>query len=172
MRKESLKVIVFTFVIVTLSFGIVLVTSSVYQKKLIAENTGTLPSLTLSDTRGHIHYTQDLRGDVVLVLFNSTCEHCQAELNDFRQNHDRLEQCKTLFVSTEPLNDIRSFSQLIVMDHFPAFTFCHLSLEESIKNFGTTHYPEIFIYRNHALLKHFTGETNVETIINVLAHSE
>ncbi|MBX2901447.1 MAG: redoxin domain-containing protein [Cyclobacteriaceae bacterium] len=101
---------------------------------------------------------------VVLVLFNSTCEHCQYELGQIKEQIADFNQVELVFLSSEPIAVTKhvaaSFKPTANVD------FVKINPENVYENFGTVRYPTILIYNAAGkLVKEFKGETKIEAIL-------
>jgi len=101
---------------------------------------------------------------VILILFNSTCEHCQYELSQIKANITDFNAVELLFVSAEPIEVIKQVaSAFAAADNIK---FIKISPEDVYENFGTVRFPTILIYNTAGkLIKEFKGETKIEAIL-------
>ncbi|MDZ7650681.1 MAG: protein disulfide isomerase family protein [Cytophagales bacterium] len=101
---------------------------------------------------------------MVLVLFNSTCEHCQYELGQIKENIANFNEVELVFLSTESISTIRQVAK--VFESGSNVNFVKIKPEDVYENFGTVRFPTILIYNTAGkLLKEFKGETKIEAIL-------
>lgn len=101
---------------------------------------------------------------VVLVLFNSTCEHCQYELGQINESIANFNEVELVFVSSESIATIKQVAAAFASES--NVNFVRISPEHVYENFGTVRYPTILIYNaNGNLIKEFKGETKIEAIL-------
>lgn len=127
-----------------------------------------IPSLSLLtlDSADHTIKTNQL---TVLIYFNSTCEHCRYEVQDIQKNIKLFESALILFMSSEPLAQIRSFASSSGLTGFPNVTFAKIESDHAASVFGALSVPHIFVYGNEGeLKKEFKGETKAEAIVKYL----
>src|SRR5690606_12566164 len=78
------------------------VSSSQRQPRAGTEPAATIPDFTFYILKSVVRFTKaDLAtaGNIVLILFDPTCSHCQHEANDIGQNYDRVKSAHFYFVS-------------------------------------------------------------------------
>ena len=170
MRKTLLVVIIIVIV------GLVswLVYSSVRkleQKEIRMEIISSIPSLSFQDLNGNPVQLNEINfaKPMVLILFNSECEHCRYEAMSIPENIDRLDEAMIVFLSAEEIDVIRSFGETYgLLEH--ANILCgQVDYPELTAVFKSVSYPNIFIYGNDGrLVKEFRGETKVEAILNAV----
>ena len=172
MRKTLLVVIIIVIV------GLVswLVYSSVRkleQKEIRMEIISSIPSLSFQDLNGNPVQLNEITfakpKPIVLILFNSECEHCQYEAMSISENIDQLDEAMIVFISAEEIDVIRSFGETYgLLEH--ANILCgQVDYPELTAVFKSVSYPNIFIYGNDGrLVKEFRGETKVEAILNAV----
>jgi thioredoxin-related protein len=100
----------------------------------------------------------------ILILFNSTCEHCQYELNQIKENITDFNEVELVFLSSEPIVIIREVAAAFVS--VGNVNFIKINPEDVYENFGTIRFPTILIYNAAGkLVKEFKGETKIEAIL-------
>ncbi len=171
MRKKLLVVIVIS----TIGLITWLVYSSVCklrQKEIRKEIVSSVPSLSFQDLNGNSVLLNEIIAEpkpMVLILFNSECEHCQNETMSISENIDQFDEAMIVFISAEEIDVIRSFGEtysLLGRENILWGQVDYLELTAVFKSFS---YPNIFIYgKDGHLLKEFKGETRVEAILKVV----
>src|SRR5690606_33467580 len=67
-----------------------------------AEPAASIPDFTFFILKSNIRFTkEDLakKGNIVFILFDPTCSHCQHEAHDIGKNYDRVKNANFYFVS-------------------------------------------------------------------------
>lgn len=101
---------------------------------------------------------------VVLVLFNSTCEHCQYELGQIKENIANFNEVELVLLSSESIATIKQVAE--AFESVSNVNFVKINPEDVYENFGTVRFPTILIYSTTGkLLKEFKGETKIEAIL-------
>ncbi len=107
--------------------------------------------------------TLDSQKPAVLIYFNSECHFCQYEVKEISKNLSKFKQYQLGFMSFEPEIKAKNFLKEYGLQAF------YLSVDE---NRLTTHImggvPQVFIYDDNSLKKHFKGEVKIEAILKVL----
>lgn len=128
---------------------------------------GTLPELVLVGMDG-VAFDLPTGKPVVLIYFNSTCDHCQREITALRAKKGLFEDAALVMMSAEQIETVRSFASRMDFGESDA-QFVHVTHEEISKVFGTLSLPHIFVYSTQGkLLGIFEGETTPEAIAAVL----
>jgi thiol-disulfide isomerase/thioredoxin len=169
MKRTTLK----KFILLSLS-GIIVFLLSILIQKISHESEveslrHNLEDFPLIESDGNQTSSTALcNGTTVLILFNSTCEHCQAEIKDISEHHVLFKETAVALISTEPLEVINAFASDFKLDNLGHFKCYHVSSDDLYKHFGTVAYPEIYIYKNLQLTSHHKGETKAEVILENL----
>ena len=170
MRKTLLVVII--IVIVGLVSWLVYSSFRKFeQKEIRMEIISSIPSLSFQDLDGNPVQLNEINfaKPMVLILFNSECEHCRYEAMSISENIDQLDEAMIVFLSAEEIDVIRSFGETYgLLEH--ANILCgQVDYLELTAVFKSVSYPDIFIYGNDGrLVKEFRGETKVEAILNAV----
>lgn len=105
----------------------------------------------------------------VVILFNTTCEHCQYEASEIKKSINSFSQSSILMISSEGIKTIKAFAEQYDLHTEPSVTFAKINPEDHYKTFGSVSIPHIFIYgKDHKLIKEFKGETKIEAILKYL----
>lgn len=168
MTKKTLKRIIISALVVSFGTLLVAVGIKVNHKKQIESTTVNLSDFSVINAEGDRINSKLFKDKLVLIFFNSTCEHCQSEINDLKKHYSLFHSTQVILLSSETLSVINSFAESVKMNDLQNFAFCHISPEDLYQHFGTISYPEIYIYNNQSLVKHLKGETKVEVILSNL----
>jgi thioredoxin-related protein len=140
-------------------------------KEAVKERITTLPGMRMLTADSISFSIANLVNDkyLVLVWYNTGCEHCQYEAQEFRKNPGSYGLTQILLVSGEPLSDIRKFGKAYGVDTLQYLKLMHCDFQAFFNTFGTTSVPSIFIYSpDGRLLKQYNGETKLEAITKYL----
>jgi len=138
-------------------------------RKYVTEKTKRLQALKLKTISG-TDYTLPTGKQLLIILFNTTCEHCMAEAKALSKTIHSFEDATIVMVSTESLEEIRNFSRDYDLNNYTNVFFTSIDDTELYNAFGTVNYPEIFIYSSDGdLVKQFKGETKPEAILKYIS---
>ncbi len=168
MLKKSLLTIGATLLIAAVLFLIYGLVEKVLYKKLVAEKRQTLaapPLFKMDSTSYQVVSTKP----VLLIYFNSECEHCQYELAELKKNLPAFSEATILLMSSENISAIRKAAQNIGLEGSPSLEFIKINQSDLYENFGSLSTPHIFIYgKDRKLIKEFKGETKMDAILQYL----
>lgn len=122
--------------------------------------------ITLDSTQ--FEYTKsDMRGSLLVVVYNPSCEHCQAEAQEFYQNMDKLMDVTLLMIGSVPLKELKDFSQKYGLDKFANVKFAYASPVATYNLLHVENLPYSRLYDKHFKpVKEFVGTTPVNTILS------
>lgn len=127
------------------------------------------PALTLT-TRAGIPLASGVGKPTIYVYFNSTCDHCQRQLQAMVRESARFEGARLVLLSAEETEVLFAFASTL---NFPATTdatVVHCRAEEIAKAFGVLSLPQIFAYDREGNLKGlFSGETEPSQIVSAIS---
>lgn len=107
---------------------------------------------------------------LVLVYFNSSCDHCQREIEDIRQHLDRFVGAQLILMSAEEPETIDAYIKSIGMPGGENVVIAHVRHEVIAEKFGLLGLPQVFVYSAEGrLIDLFTGETSAQRIAGSLA---
>lgn len=168
--KRILKIIISIVVLFFLGSLIFKIVHKINSKKLIAENTATIPQFSFT-TIQHNSFTKknitDTLSKIIIQLFSPDCEHCQYMAQSFAKNKERLKRMEILMVT--PFGDSSSvikFSHDYGLDSLSNIRLLLDTHADFFKIFGTSLVPSFYVYKNNKLIKSIKGETKIENLIN------
>lgn len=142
----------------------------IQQRKEIEQKSSTLPDLKLY-TLDSLAFDAFPMSDksVVLIHFNTTCEHCHYEVLAIKDAADEFNDAEVIFFSTEALSLIRPFASASGLGEHTNIHFTKISFTDVTNIVGVLSVPHIFIYGpDKKLRKEFKGETRPEAILKYL----
>jgi peroxiredoxin len=172
-RKSITLILVLIIAFCATIIGLLFVKSvdKIKADEVISANLKIIPKvkLLLSDSS---EYTLTKRNDnkkLILIYFNTSCEHCQYEAESIKLHIKQFEETNIVMMSSEPLSHISAFSRSKGLDKFTNVTFTKIRSEDLSTTCGTLAIPHIFIYGADGILrKEFKGETKADVIANYL----
>lgn len=127
-----------------------------------------LPKLKLTTRTGEKLTEKDFLydGSLLVMMFNPTCDHCQAVTIDIEKNINLFRKTKVLMVAAPSMIDYLEFYNNVTRySKYPPITVAVDSAGFIDKTFTYQSLPQINIYdKNRKLVKIFTGETAVEAL--------
>jgi len=128
-----------------------------------------LPNLTVNLLNGTPVNLRTLKGKVILILFQPDCDHCQREATALREHVEALRPYEVYFISGATAEESQAFAAAYKFNDQMNVHFALTTIEQIVKTFGAISAPSMYIYtEDHALVKHFDGETPVDDILKVL----
>jgi peroxiredoxin len=128
-----------------------------------------LPELTVNLLNGTPVNLRTLKGKVILILYQPDCDHCQRESTALREHIEALQPYEVYFISAATAQESEAFAAAYKFKDQMNIHFALTPVEKIISTFGPISAPSLYVYsEDHALVKHFDGETPVEEILKVL----
>lgn len=131
-------------------------------------NMGQLESLNLlSLDSSRFQLTQgQLRQSLLLIVFNPTCDHCQAEAREITANIEKLKDVTILMIASVQLKDIQEFAIDYGMSELENVHFVYTSPLYGYQFFGGIQLPHLRLYdRDFKMIKSFSGSASVDEIV-------
>lgn len=140
------------------------------QKKGRAIAINTLPELKLFSQDSLAFNFQSLpEKPLVLIHFNSGCEHCQYEASSIKASVEQFNSVHLIFFSSESITLIRQFSDHYGLNEYSNIHFTKINATDAAATLGTLAVPHIFVYgADRKLINEFRGETKPEAILKHL----
>lgn len=128
-----------------------------------------LPAIILIEENGTQFSTRTLDGNVILILFGASCDHCQREATQIHENLKEFESYTLYFISMDPFPILHQFAKDYGINDQPNIHFVRADGGSVFHALGYMQTPTILIYdHNRKLLKRFDGETKVQEILKLL----
>lgn len=151
-----------------------IVTSCIFQLKCsqsreenanAAAGQNDLPKMEVSRLDGTKVNINELKTKIVLILFQTDCDHCQREATAIQENISGFQSYELYFITTTSPADIEAFANQYKLSGYSNVHFCRTSNESILKSFGPIDAPSIYIYSEKKLVKSFNGETDINEIL-------
>lgn len=134
-----------------------------------APKANDLPNLIVNLVNGAPLNLKELRGKTILILFQPDCDHCQRESTAIREHMSAFKGYEIYFLSATTAEDSEKFAKDYKFKNESNVHFAITSVENVIDTFGPVSAPSLYVYsEEHALIKHFNGETPIDDILKVL----
>jgi thiol-disulfide isomerase/thioredoxin len=138
-------------------------------KSKIRERVSTLGHLPIHKMDSATYELPNHTGPIVIILFNTTCEHCQYEATELKKSMASFSHVSVLMISSEPIKTIGAFAEQYGLHTEPSVTFAKINPDDVYQTFGSISIPHIFIYgKDRRLIIEFKGETKMEAILKHL----
>src|SRR5690606_35002084 len=123
---------------------------------------------TASLMNGDLIDMKDLSGNVIIVLFQPDCDHCQREATAIRERIESFNQYQIYFLTADQLSAVEKFASDYDLLGQPNTTFVITMVDDILKNFGSVSTPSLYIYKNKRLVQKSNGETPIERILQAI----
>lgn len=170
MGNKTIIFIVLAVIIGLIGFMIYKSIIKINHKKEVTEQLATIPELqvVVIDPNKNMGW-KNTANPVIILFFNSECEHCQYEAKAIQERLEAFENVDLLFVSEEVEGKIRAFSKEYKLDNKPNIWWLKMEAKDVYNSFGNIGVPHIWVYTKEGkLVKEFRGETKVEALLECL----
>lgn len=134
----------------------------------LRQRAARLPSLHLVEVNGKA-FTLTPGKPVVLIYFNSTCDHCQRQLTALERAWSRFDEVSLVLMSAQAEEEISAFSSALQFPTTADLKVVRCDPADIAESFGVLSLPQIFIYDEKGNLAGlFSGETSPALIDSVL----
>ncbi|AGC76592.1 peroxiredoxin family protein [Nonlabens dokdonensis] len=171
MKKKIVILSLAVLVISILSFLGVSIISKANNKKEIAAKLQHIPDFKFQQLNGQSFSNVRLKDylNTIFIYYNSECDYCQHEAESISENLDSFKNVQFLFVSSEPIETIKEFSQTYSLDQQSNIYFLHDRFDIFSTRFDATSIPYLLIYNeNQELIKRQKGQLNAKGILKLL----
>jgi hypothetical protein len=127
-----------------------------------------LPAMPITLLDGSTVSARELKGKIILVLFQPDCDHCQHEATEMQANLASFKNYTMYFVSSSPQAENEKFATDYKLKGESNIYFGTTAPENIINNFGPIQAPSVYIYSDQKLVKEFNGQVDVGVIIKYL----
>ena len=171
MNKNSLKIVLFLIILSLISYLVYNVVSKTQKKHIITNRIKTIPEFDFTTLDKTKFKKGDLKPNIttVFLYFNSECDYCQYEAQSISNNIDKFKNIQLIFVSTEPIEKIKTFSDQYNLNNKPHITFLYDGTDNFSSQFNATSIPFTLIYdENQNLIKAHKGQLNAIGILQII----
>ena len=134
----------------------------------LRQRASRLPNLHLTEVDGR-PFTPTSTKPVVLIYFNSTCDHCQRQVAALEKGWQGFDDVSLVLMSVQPEDELSAFAAALSFPPTADVNVVRCRPAEIAGAFGVLSLPQIFVYsREGNLLGLFAGETPPAAIDSVL----
>lgn len=127
------------------------------------------PHMKIALLEGDVINARELSGQMVLVLFQPDCDHCQREAAQIREHLEAFREYNLYFVSTSPAEQVAMFARDYDLNGKKNVRFGLTTVEEILDNFGAIQAPSMYIYSEKGeLVRGLNGEVDISEILKYL----
>lgn len=167
MTKKILLTSAFTILFCFALFMVFGIVEKLASKKEIIKKIQTLPTKIPLLAMDSTLFSFPANNNIILIYFNSECEHCQNELGEIEQSVNDFDGIEVVLMSSEQISKIKSIQVRYNLANKSNFHFVNINPESLSDNFGSLSVPHIFVYGSDGKLrKEFKGETKIEAILS------
>jgi peroxiredoxin len=128
-----------------------------------------LPKMVVTKSDGSLVNMKDQTGKIVLILFQTDCDHCQREAAAIEENILAFNQYTLYFVTTSSIKEIETFANDYKLTGHPNVHFGQTTNQSVLDNFGPIEAPSVYIFSSEKkLVKSFNGETEIGQILKYI----
>lgn len=167
-KKKILGIGLAVLIVALVGWMIMSSVNSMVKKKEIAVAIGEVPKFILLNTdSSSVPVNSGNTGNpLVIIYFNSGCDYCSEEAQAISDNIELFDEIELLFLSLEPLKDIRDFAKNKGLRNHDHVSFGQIDDATANDVLGITSAPQFFIYNAAGkLTKQFKGSTKIEALI-------
>lgn len=175
MDKKTLKYFSMFIIVGLLSYLGYKVVSTIHYKNKVEQTIQAIPEFEFLTLVQKTFTKANLKPNLptIFIYFNSECDYCHHEAQTISDHIDKFNAVQFVFVSTEPIETIRQFSELYNLNQQQNITFSHDKTYLFSSRFDATSIPYILIYdSNQKLLKKHKGQLNANGILKVLDQND
>ncbi|MCC9136071.1 peroxiredoxin family protein [Pontibacter silvestris] len=131
--------------------------------------TNNIPWIQLTRLDGSKIVAHDLESNVVLVVFQPDCDHCQREAKEISEHLSSFKKYDLYFISDAEMDKLSQFAKDYKLHGENNVHFVQATANDIFNNFGAIPTPSLYVYSDNGHLeKSFIGETPIENIMNSL----
>ncbi len=175
MHKKIILFIVLICVFSLLSYLGYNVISKAKEKNKIAKQLEIIPKFEFLTLKQKPFTKANLKPntDTIFIYFNSECDFCQHEAQSISDNLDSFKNVQLIFVSTEPIEIIKQFSEQYNLNNQQNITFLYDNLSTFSSQFDANSIPYLLIYdKNQKIIKKHKGQLNAKGILRALQQND
>ncbi|PIX12347.1 MAG: redoxin [Flavobacteriaceae bacterium CG_4_8_14_3_um_filter_31_8] len=175
MRKKILLFVVAISVLGLISYLGYNVITKAKEKNQIAKQLEVIPEFKFLTLEQQPFTKVNLKSNTktTFIYFNSECDFCQHEAQSISDNLDSFKNVQFIFVSTEPIETIKQFSEQYNLNNQQNINFLYDNLDIFSSRFDANSIPYLLIYdTNQKLIKKHKGQLNAKDILRALQQND
>ena len=175
MKKRKILTLLFGIMILS---SLVLLGNNVYQKikhkSVVIKNIQQVPAFSFETIDGQLFTHRNLvNKSKIFIYFNSECEYCQSEAEQFAAHIEKLKDVQLIFVSSETSKRITEFAKTYGLLHHSNILFLSDPEHHFTRLFNVNIVPFMAVYdAKNKLITTYKGATKVETVLQELSVRE
>lgn len=134
----------------------------------VLQSENQLPAMSITMLNGSSLNIKSLTGKIMLILFQTDCDHCQREAKEIRDNMEAFENYAVYFITADQISAIEKFGKDHDLLNHPNVSFGMATVTDVLNNFGSIPTPSVYVYIDQQLKHKFNGEVSIERIVAVL----
>lgn len=169
--KKILKILLIVGVLGIIIFLSYKVATKIQDKTKTENRLKTIPEFEFLTLNNSIYTHKNLSQNTaaIFIYFNSECDFCQHEAQSISDSLDEFKDVQLLFISTEPIETIKKFSEQYNLHNQQNITFLYDNNSYFSSRFDATTIPYILIYdKNQKLIKKHKGQLNATGLLKAL----
>jgi hypothetical protein len=128
-----------------------------------------LPQMVVTKPDGSQLNVNEITGKIVIILFQTDCDHCQREAVAIQENISAFKPYSLYFITTSSRQQIDTFAKEYRLADYPNVHFCLTTSQSILDNFGPIDAPSLYIFSSdRKLVKSFNGETPIGEILKYI----
>lgn len=175
MSKKTIIIIVIITVLGLIAYLGYNVISKTKEKNRIAKKLKKIPEFEFLTLAQKAFTKANLKQNVntIFIYFNSECDFCQHEAQSINDNLGSFKNVQFVFVSKEPIESIKQFSEQYHLNNKQNIIFLYDNLGTFSSRFDAKSIPCLLIYdQNQKLIKKHKGQLNAKGILRALQQND
>ncbi|MDA9555153.1 redoxin domain-containing protein [Pelobium sp.] len=172
MRKKSLVIILLLACFVGITcFLVNKIVERQSQNEEIKLTKEYLPKFEFYQLDSAIYLSTSIKKNIPLIIihFNTECEHCQAEVQLISQNIKVFKNAQIIMVAPNAPSEINSFMEQYGIKQHSKINVLWDKYYHFIDWFGHSPFPSVYIYnKGQHLVKEYHGEVKIEALTKYL----
>lgn len=166
--KKYIKPIIGIVLISVIIFLVYNISKKISYKNEVTERIKTIPNFTFLTLNNEVFSEKELNKNIfkLFVYFNSDCDYCQSEATQISENIEQFKDTQFLFVSFEPIKDIKQFAKtynLLDKENIIFLQDKEMIFEEL---FDAKSIPFMLLYsKDNQLIEKYKGATKIGNIL-------
>ena len=167
MKKSQLRIALFVFFCFVIAISVFTLVDKVNKNNHILYSRNTLPFIFLRTIDDELIYTD--KKFTILFLFDPSCNHCLNSISEICENHEYFIENFIFMVSNTNKKSLIDLSKSFDIKRSSPIKIIADVDGKLFDYFRPKVMPMYLIYnRRKELIKSFSGETKIETILNFI----
>jgi len=166
--KKNIKSIIALLIILIIAFLVFEIVTKNHRKKMMAQTIKIMPKFNFRTMDNQKFSNENLLKNklTIFINFNTECPYCQNEASSIQENIQKFNDCQILFISSEPINNIKSFAQKYQLSNLNNVVFLFDEKDTFSNIFDTNMIPYLLVYdKNNQLIFKHKGQVMAKKIL-------